>query len=253
MYNGNLTIVVGLSNLGEEGRPADDDLAFDPLMTREAAEELTATFRLSGLAPPSQGMAFNRGATSPRSALTRANVLLASRSLPTHDEPANAPRWMPAVPNPLPLDALHRLRRLQAHRMVRPGLAIEPLPAGDDARDDPVMGEAGDRRDSHLLNHGDREGFYLPIQIGGAVRDVSGTALAGGWIGSSYRLAEELRQLAPLLGVSLEDGPLDRAAREDLAAQLAPADPFHLEKWAWLLHEEAAAFSTRHGLAILYR
>lgn len=252
MQTASLTVVVGLSNLGDEGRPHDDDIAFDPLMSREAAEAVVASFRDAGLAPPSQTLERHRNVTSPRSALARANVLLASRNLPTHDEPADAPAWEPAAPNPVPVEALFRLRRVMAHHLLRAPLTLDPLPRDADPREDPMVVEAQGRADSHLMQHAELEGFYLPIQIASVVRDESGMALAGGWLGSSYRLAEELRAIAPHLGVRLKDGTLDTALRDEFAHNLAPTDAFHLEKWAWLLHLEAAEASIRHGLAIVY-
>lgn len=248
-------IVVGLSNLGPEGRPRDDDMAFDPLMEREAAETLIAGLRDQGLPPPGVTLPGPRDAASPRSALARANVQLAALGLPTHAEPAEAPPWEPSAPARLPLDALRRLRRVMAHQLVWPGRPVEPLPAGEDARADPLMAEVAERHDNHLIHHGEAEGFYLPVSFSQAVRDASGTAIAGGWLGSSYRLAEELREMAPLL--DLEPVPADRAVPQHVVDRVLrdrdAAGPFHLERWAWLVHVEAANRSLAHRLAIIYR
>ncbi|HUF56865.1 MAG TPA: hypothetical protein VMM55_09940 [Thermohalobaculum sp.] len=250
----NLEVVVGLSNLGPEGLPRDGDLAFDPMMEREAAEQLLASLRGVGARPPSLALAEPASPNGPRSMLARVNVQLRARGMPTHAEPAEAPPWQPTLPGPLPVEALLRLRRLMAHHLARPGMAVEPLPSGADPRADPVMEIAAVRRDNHLIHHGDAEGFYLPVSFSQVVHDPTGTTIPGGWVGSSHRLAEELREIAPLLDLPpIEDGTavpqhvIDRVMRDRDAA------PFHLEERAWLLHTEAAAASLRHGAAIVYR
>lgn len=250
-----LEIVVGLANLGPEGLPRDDDLQFDPLLEREAAERLIAGFRDGGLAPPAVTLARRTEASSPRSALARVNVQLRAHGLPTHAEPAEAPPWAPSLPNRLPLDALRRLRRVMAHHLMRPGWPVEPLPPGADPREDPVMAEAAERRDNHLIHHAELEGFYLPISFSQVVRDPTGTTIPGGWVGSSHRLAEELREIAPLIdlpriegGATIPEHVSERVARErDAGAS------FHAERRAWLLHLEAAEASLAHGLAIVHR
>ena len=249
----NVDVVVGLSNLGPEGRPRDGEVAFDPLMEREAAEALIAEFRREGLAPPEVMLRRQSNEATPRAALTRANVMLASMGLPTHAEPADAPEWKPSLARSLPVSALHRLRRVMAHQLLYPGQPVEPLDGDADARDDPAMTEAANRTDCHLISHSDREGFYLPLSFSQAVHDPTGTAVAGGWVGSSLRLAEELAEIAPLLGLEAP-GPdgvaehvIDRALRADDGAR-----SFEAERRAWLLHAEAADMSMRHGLAIIY-
>lgn len=247
-------IIVGLSNLGPEGQPHGDDLSFDPLMEREAAETLIARFRHEGLEPPTVMLDRERNAAAPRSALARANVQLAALGLPTHAEPAEVPAWEPSLPGPLPLDALRRLRRIMAHQLVWPGRPVEPLPTGADAREDPLMAEVAERVDNHLIHHAEIEGFYVPVSFSQVVRDPTGTAIAGGSLGSSQRLAEELREIAPLL--DLPRVPGDQAVPQPTIDRVLgdrnAAAPFHLERWAWLLHVEAANRSLTHRLAIVY-
>lgn len=251
----NVTVVVGLANLGPEGRADRSDLRFDPLMTREAAETLLAELREQGV--PEPAMDRRRESWSARSALARANVLLASLGLPTHAEPAESPPWEPSLPATLPLEALHRLRRAMATHLLWPGKPLEPLPAGSDARDDPVLAQAGSRLDNHLIHHADREGFFLPLSFSQAVRDPTGTALPGGWLGSSLRLAEEMHQLAPLLGLHLPDDAAPPGVTPEVVDRVArdrdSTGPLHLERWAWLVHAQAAQQSIRDGTAIVYR
>ena len=247
-------VIVGLSNLGPEGKPRDEDLTFDPMMEREAAEHLLAELGGPGARPPEIAAATAAPPHGPRSMLARVNVQLRARGMPTHAEPVEAPPWQPSLPGPLPLEALLRLRRVMAHHLARPGMAVAPLPPGEDPRADPVMEQAAARRDNHLIHHGDAEGFYLPVSFSQVVHDPTGTTIPGGSVGSSQRLAEELREIAPLMDLPVvEDAGevpqhvIDRVLRDRDAA------PFHLEEWAWLLHTQAAAASLRHGAAIVYR
>lgn len=248
----NVDIVVGLANLGERGRPLEDDIAFDPLMGREAAEKLIAEFRAEGIAPPAVSMENGRSSSSPAAGLARANVMLTSIGLPTHREPSDPPAWEPSVPSSLPVEALWRLRRVMAHHLEAPGQAVEPLPEGEDPRRDRILREMAPRADCHLLNHSEKEGFYVPISFSQVVRDPSGTALPGGWLGSSHRLREEMVELAPLLELEMTaDGParhsIDRVQRD-----ISNGAALHLERWAWLLHAEAAHASIEREAAIVY-
>lgn len=252
-----LTVVVGLSNLGPDGQASETDMEMDPLMTREAAETLLGQLREEGVRPPAVAMDRRRDPWSTRSTLTRANVFLASLGLPTHDEPAHSPPWEPALPPQIPLQALYRLRRAMAMHLIWPDRPLEPLAPDQDARTDPVMAQVERRLDNHLIHHADREGFFLPISFSQAVHDPTGMALAGSWLGSSLRLAEEMHELAPLLDLAIADGADGPEVPAEVIARITrerdASDPLHLERWAWLVHVQAAHQSIRDGTAIIYR
>lgn len=117
---------------------------------------------------------------------------------------------------------LHTLRRLAAHVMTgRP----MPGPGGRDAAQDPILAALYDGEDAlsllegpkpkdcptftHLLEHSDAEGYYLPVNFDAVVYAPEASKIAGGAIGSSYRLLEETEYLMHLLGVPLDLDPED--------------------------------------------
>jgi hypothetical protein len=98
--------------------------------------------------------------------------------------------------------------------------------------------------DSHLLNHSDCEGFYIPLDCSDFIID---DKAPGGILGSSYRLLDELILLAPALGIDLSSGELsDLEARRindlinDSTSEIEPL------LTAWIVFYEAARLSVKH-------
>ena len=87
------------------------------------------------------------------------------------------------------------------------------------------------------------------------VHDPTGTTIPGGWLGSTHRLAEELREIARLLDLppATDGNGVPQHIVDQVMRDRDAATPFHLEQWAWLLHTEAAEASLAHGAAIVYR
>lgn len=77
-------------------------------------------------------------------------------------------------------------------------------------------------------------------------------ALTGGMLGSSYRLRDELVQVAPALGIALTDGQLsdEEAARIDAVGE--SDEGLYREHAAWLLLHEMARLSIAHKTAIVF-
>lgn len=90
-----------------------------------------------------------------------------------------------------------------------------------------------------------------------ALRHVSTTRLpAGGTVGSSFTLLDELIEIAPYLGIHLsEDGslPATEAARLFRISETSetPEGDFGQEMTAWLSLHEAAELSITYGTSIV--
>lgn len=184
------------------------------------------------------------------------NGVLASAGLPPHDEP----RELPALDSRASLDGfpysfIHYLRRAYAHSVVSPGWAATPVEEGADPSEDPAVQAALDIAESHLICHSDAEGFYVPVEFDEVLfsdAESEDEALTGGMLGSSYRLRDELVQVAPALGITLVDGQLsdEEAARIDALGETD--EGLYREHASWLLLYEMARLSIAHKTAIVF-
>jgi hypothetical protein len=103
--------------------------------------------------------------------------------------------------------------------------------------------------DSHLLNHSDCEGFYLPVDCEDFIID---DRVPGGILGSSYRLFEELSSVAPALGIKLENGVLsdEEAHRINELINSCSSD-IEPMLTVWLSFYEAARLSVKYGRILI--
>lgn len=178
------------------------------------------------------------------------NRVLLDNGLPRHDEPSEALDYtIRSEHDHLGTSWLHHLRRLQAHALQDP--AWRHAPCGDD--DEPWRDEAIDREltihmRSHLIIHADTQGYYVPIDFAEVLYGVP----RGDMLGSSHRLFAELQQLAPYLGVALDEhGSLsDREAWR--LAGTSEDDPAFREKLAWLLLFECARNSVQLNTLLVF-
>ncbi|GGU99091.1 hypothetical protein GCM10010182_15000 [Actinomadura cremea] len=97
---------------------------------------------------------------------------------------------------------LHTLRRLAVH-LAEHGSLPEPLGDTGPASRDPLLLDAyADMPGSppgpfdHLVHHSDCEGYYVPVPFDEVIVD---QRLAGGHLGSSVRLLDEVRRIAAAL------------------------------------------------------
>jgi hypothetical protein len=189
------------------------------------------------------------------------NQVLAAAGLPPHAEP----RELPALDSRASLDGfpyafIHYLRRAYAHSVVTPGWKATPVEDGADPSEDPAIQAALDVAESHLICHSDAEGFYVPVEFEDVLFSESESeeeALTGGMLGSSYRLRDELVQVAPALGIALTDGDLsdEEAARIDALVEKEEAEDdegLSREYASWLLLYEMARLSIAHKTAIVF-
>jgi hypothetical protein len=129
-------------------------------------------------------------------------------------------------------------------------------PADDDdalAQADRFVDDAGSMMSSHLLCHADNEGYYVPLALDAPVFiDVDDPLAGAGMIGSSQGLLDELRRVAPAIGIALEaDGSLSDAEAARIFA-VRDGAPFWREQIVWLSLHEACVASIASGAAIVF-
>jgi hypothetical protein len=194
------------------------------------------------------------GAQWLRESLVRANEVLSEQDLSTHSEPETiGPLDDRSALGSFPYSFLHYLRRAYARWKLNPNAPAIPCPEGEDPTSDPAIDEVSSMMESHLLCHSDCEGFYFPIPFKDIVVDQGNqNRIVGGLLGSSYRLREELIQMAPCLGIELiEEGLSDRQA-DAITADVEAQSPLWIERGVWLTLYEAARLSIQHRTAICF-
>ncbi|MEV0695699.1 hypothetical protein [Streptomyces sp. NPDC050388] len=107
---------------------------------------------------------------------------------------------------------------------------------------------------SHLLCHSNTAGYYVPVDFHDPLflpdeAEVEG----GGMVGSSHRLLAELSDIAPSLGINLDDeGALSGSGEAGPVVGLAADRPFETERFAWSLLYRACLASIAGGHAIVF-
>jgi len=177
------------------------------------------------------------------------NRVLGAAGLPAHEEPAEQPPLCSRAGSVgFPYSFIHHLRRLYAHCKSDPTADVEPVADGEDPAEDALVEELGHDLSSHLICHSDSSGFYVPVRFGDVLTD---DELAGGCLGSSLRLLEELSLCAPALGIYLSrTGSLSDAEVERINAAASKNGAFCRELTAWIALWEAARLSVAHGISI---
>lgn len=151
-----------------------------------------------------------------------------------------------------PYSFLHYLRRAYAHASERPGEPLAPTGEGGlTAEDEFLIDDASSMMCSHLLCHSDCDGLYVPVRFAEPLFDLDDAGLPGGMLGSSYALLDELRVVAPYIGVALEGGELSDAEAQRLYAT-DDSNPWDREHVVFLALWEAATASVTHGTAIVF-
>ncbi|MGZ3424514.1 MAG: hypothetical protein ACXVEE_42030, partial [Polyangiales bacterium] len=120
---------------------------------------------------------------------------------------------------------------------------------GVDPSEDRAVEDAGTTFDFHLLVHSDCEGYYVPVDFAEVVFD---DELPGGMLGSSQRLMRELVEVAPALGITLENGTLSDAETRRINKIAETDGPLYRELLAWIALYEAARISIRDRCTIVF-
>jgi len=184
--------------------------------------------------------------------LDAANRVLKEYRLPSHEEPKSLPvLHNRCSASGYPYSFLHYLRRVYAHRKADPSWIAEPFPPDAKASEDRLVRVEYGREESHLINHSDAEGFYLPVDFKEVLYDHD-EKVPGALIGSSFRLLEELVFVAPALGISLNGNELSDQEAMEIERAIDAEEDLHIEKLVWLSLFEAARLSIEHRTAIVF-
>ncbi|KAL1409121.1 hypothetical protein Q8F55_005948 [Vanrija albida] len=180
--------------------------------------------------------------------LARINAALTAEGLPPHTEPQTEIDWdSQAGVASFPYSFLHYLRAAAYHHAEGRSLPAqdgEGYDAADDYDFDPG---------SHLLNHSDCEGYYVPVDFAEPLVDEQ---LAGGILGSSVALQRELLAVAPALGIQVESAG-GRVTDESVAAVNASSEDEDHAHWrareVWLALYDATRQSIAGGQVIVFQ
>ncbi len=192
------------------------------------------------------------GADWMRESLAKVNEVLAENNLPLHSEPEQLPKMQNrAGVLSYPYSFLHHLRRVYARVTNDPEWTPTPVPEGEDPAEDPVLAEEMCMISSHLLCHSDAEGFYLPIDFDDVIID-DHDRVPGGFLGSSYRLMEELVRIAPKLNIILNGCQLSDAEADRINKLSESEDGMWIENAVWISLFEAVRLSIEHKTAVCF-
>ncbi|NOK58013.1 MAG: hypothetical protein GFH27_549287n317 [Chloroflexi bacterium AL-W] len=190
------------------------------------------------------------GAAWVREDLTIVNRYLTEAGLPAHVEPEQLPLldWRTKDCS-FSYSPLHHLRRIYARTQEDPNGDLTPVAEGEDPIKDQAVEDELYMFRSHLLCHSDAEGYYIPIDF---AEVISGDDIPGGFIGSSYRLRDELIVTARPLKITLIDGELSDAEIRRVKSVIDKQGPFYREHLAWLALFEATRLSIQHKCVIAF-
>jgi len=171
------------------------------------------------------------------------NKVLAKNNLLLHNEPLDIEIPKFRAEFDIPFEAIYRLKRFYAYFIK--GKTIAPLE--EEVNDDPVL-ESCWSPEYHLIYHSDCEGMYLPIAFDKALLDEQ-IHVPGGIIGSSVKLMQELKVIAPKLGITLQNDNISDDEIERIEQEW-DENNFAYEQQAWVMFFEAARLSIELKSAI---
>jgi hypothetical protein len=188
-----------------------------------------------------------------RDGLQQVNRVLAAHGQPLHEEPESLPDLPDrAALGSFPYSMLHYLRRAVAYARRAPDQFCPVTEGSDPTKDERLDREYSVFMDSHFICHSDCEGFYVPIDFAEPLYDDQADGLPGGILGSSQRALQEIRQVAPLLGIPLEGGDLSDAAAKSIADEEDDSGPYWIERQVWLTMFEALRLSVEYKCAVMF-
>jgi hypothetical protein len=179
------------------------------------------------------------------------NRYLSDHGLPEHKEPDKLPSLKSrAMEMGFPYSFLHYLRRVYAYAKNNPGWNAVHIPEEQELAMDAAANEEMNKFNSHLVCHADCEGYYIPIDFSDLI---TGDAVPGIVVGSSYRLREELNFVAGPLGITLQDEELSDQEVVRINTMVSEECSLYREYVAWLSLFEATRLSITHKTAIVFR
>jgi hypothetical protein len=185
-------------------------------------------------------------------AFERLSKYLEKSGLKGYVEPVELEVKLAPHTSSFPYSFIHYLRRAFAH--ARTGVEqVPPCPKGKDPANDPLIDdELTLHMDSHLVCHSDAEGFYVPVDFEDVLYPDEEDGIAGGMVGSSYALLRELRQVAPVIGIPLENGAPKPEVLAALAKERDESTPLWRERLVWLTLWVKATASVQYKTAIVF-
>jgi hypothetical protein len=129
---------------------------------------------------------------------------------------------------------------------------VTPVQDGDLKSTDRYVDDATSMLDSHLLCHADDQGYYVPVTLPDPLFLAADSGVGGaGMVGSCQGLLDELRWIAPDIGVRLEDdGTLSDAEADRVNGE--DDHPFATERMVWLTLHEACRVSIATGHPVVF-
>ncbi len=103
-------------------------------------------------------------------------------------------------------------------------------------------------RKSHLICHSDFDGYYIPIDFNKVIYEPE----VCGWLGSSFRLCQELTEIAKRLNFELGEYTSDLRKLSDERSEELKESPFKHQKWLLLCLYNVAKASIIYNSAIYY-
>ena len=178
------------------------------------------------------------------------NRLLKKHGIPPYKDPEGSMQEKSRVTSDgLSYSAIHHLRLAAVRRRKDAQFLANPLAAGKDPTEETDYEDH--EFDFHLLCHSDCEGFYVPFKFPEVLFDDT-DELSGDILGSSFRLLDELIDVAPALGIEVyAEGGLSDAEFARLE-ESTDTSPLHREIAAWLTLYENARLSVKHKRIICF-
>lgn len=176
------------------------------------------------------------------------NQILQQHQLPIYQEPDNyPPDFRKPTLSGQPYSWLHYLRWAYMQLSNDANTTLQPVPEGENPVN--LMGDdVIDFMDSHLINHSDAEGLYLPIDFYEPLYDDD-----LGMMGSSVRLVSELEEIAPYLGISLINGEISDRECQRIQRYIHSQTGLYRECASWLLLFENAKNSVKYQTAMIFQ
>ncbi|MFE4362042.1 hypothetical protein [Kitasatospora sp. NPDC056800] len=190
-----------------------------------------------------------------RSAFARLGRALVEEGIGWHEPEITDPPRARTFSGGFPYGYLTQLRRiLVLVNLGEPVTSALEVSGRQFDRDCEKIQDETSRLASHLLCHSDSSGYYVPVEFEDPLFLPDEAAVEGaGIVGSSLRLLAELSDLAPSIGINLDDESVPSGSGEAWEARdLAVDGPFATERFTWYQLYRACLASIEGGHAIVF-
>ncbi|MEM9538104.1 MAG: hypothetical protein AAGA60_01185 [Cyanobacteria bacterium P01_E01_bin.42] len=162
------------------------------------------------------------------------------------EEPKNIKIQRRSVMNSFPYRDWYHLRRRYAY--IKDGQGNIKFQEEDEQDIDNVV-ERWTIPSLHLMYHSDYNGYYIPIDFPEVLEipDIDDSC-----VGSSIRLLEELKEIAPYLDIQMNGDDISDREFSRVYEESMDESPSGIEKMVWLTIHEMAKLSKRYKTAIVF-